>query len=43
MELVGQLLMLEGKRPLRRCRHWWEDNIGMDLRDIVGMDISGAG
>jgi hypothetical protein len=27
----------EGKRPLRRSRHWWEDNIKMDLRE-VGMD-----
>jgi len=22
----------EGMRPLRRCRHTWEDNIRMDLR-----------
>jgi len=21
----------EGNRPLRRPRHWWEDNITMDL------------
>jgi hypothetical protein len=30
----------EGKRPLGRPRHWWEDNIKMDLRDIgwCGMD-----
>jgi hypothetical protein len=21
-----------GKRPLRRLRHWWEDGIKMDLR-----------
>jgi len=28
----------EGKRPLRRCRHRWEDNIGikMDLGEIGG-------
>jgi hypothetical protein len=24
----------EGKRPLRRPRHIWEDNIKMDLREI---------
>jgi hypothetical protein len=24
----------EGKRPLRRHRHTWEDNIRMDLREI---------
>jgi hypothetical protein len=30
----------EGKRPLRRPRHMWEDNIKMDLREIGwgGMD-----
>jgi hypothetical protein len=30
----------EGKRPLRRPRHRWEDNITMDLREIGwgGMD-----
>jgi hypothetical protein len=30
----------EGKRPLGRVRHWWEDYIKMDLREIVwsGMD-----
>jgi hypothetical protein len=27
----------EGKRPLVRSRHSWEDNIRMDLRD-VGID-----
>jgi hypothetical protein len=27
--LVGKS---EGKRPFRRCRHIWEDNIRMDLR-----------
>jgi hypothetical protein len=27
----------EGKRPLRRHRRVWEDNIKMDLRDI-GID-----
>jgi hypothetical protein len=26
----------EGKRPLGRHRHRWEDNIGIDLREIVG-------
>jgi hypothetical protein len=29
----------EGKKPLRRPRHRWEDNIKMDLREIV---IDGA-
>jgi hypothetical protein len=29
--LVGKL---EGKRPLGRFRHRWEDNIKMDLREI---------
>ena len=24
----------EGKRPLERLRHGWEDNIKMDLRDL---------
>jgi hypothetical protein len=24
----------EGKRPFKRLRHRWEDNIGMDLQDI---------
>jgi hypothetical protein len=24
----------EGKRPLGRLRHRWEDNDGMDLREI---------
>jgi hypothetical protein len=30
----------EGKRPLERPRHRWEDNIRMDLREIVreGLD-----
>jgi len=27
----------KGKRPLGRCRHRWEDNIKMDLREI-GID-----
>jgi hypothetical protein len=25
---------LEGKRPLGRCRHKWEDNIKMDIKEI---------
>jgi len=31
---------LEGKRPLRRPRHRWEDNIMMDLQEVgcEGMD-----
>ena len=30
----------EGKRPLRRLRHGWEDNIKMDLQEVEcgGMD-----
>jgi hypothetical protein len=32
--LVGRF---EGKRPLRRPRHRWEDNIKLDLRE-TGMD-----
>jgi hypothetical protein len=24
----------EGKRPLRRPRHTWKDNVGMNLREI---------
>jgi hypothetical protein len=32
----------EGKRPLRRLRHRWENNIKMDLREIRwdGMDLT---
>jgi len=26
----------EGKRPLGRPRHRWEDNIKMDLREVGG-------
>jgi hypothetical protein len=25
---------LEGKRPLRRPRHSWEDNIKMDVQEV---------
>jgi len=36
----------EGKRPLGRTRHRWEDNIGMDLREIgvgrCGLDSCGS-
>ena len=30
----------EGKRPLGRCRHRWEDNIKLDLQEVgcEGMD-----
>jgi hypothetical protein len=30
----------KGKRPLKRSRHRWEDNIKMDLQEVgsVGMD-----
>jgi hypothetical protein len=31
--------MPEGKRPLGRPRHRWEDNIKMDLREV---EIGGA-
>jgi hypothetical protein len=34
----------EGKRPLRRPRHRWEDNIKMDLQEVgevVGTGWSG--
>ena len=27
----------EGKRPLGRPRHRWEDNIKMDLREVGGV------
>ena len=30
----------EGKRPLRRPRHRWEDNIKMDLQEV---DVVGTG
>jgi hypothetical protein len=30
----------EGKGPLRRPRHRWEDNIRMDLRDLKRQEIS---
>jgi hypothetical protein len=37
----------EGKRPLGRPRHRWEDGIRMDLRDIGwgrgGLDLTGSG
>jgi hypothetical protein len=35
-----ELGKLEGKRPLGRPRHRWEDNINMDLQEvgIEGMD-----
>jgi hypothetical protein len=29
--MVGKL---EGRRPLERIRHKWEDNIKMDLREV---------
>jgi len=31
--LVGKL---EGKRPLGRSRHRWEDNIKVDLKELGG-------
>jgi hypothetical protein len=34
----------EGKRPLGRCRHRWDDNIKMDLRAEMGkLDLAGSG
>jgi len=34
----------EGKRPLGRRRHRWEDNIKMDLQEVgCGLDRSGSG
>jgi hypothetical protein len=37
----------EGKRPLRRCRCRWKDNIRMSLREIrvgmCGLDASDSG
>jgi hypothetical protein len=35
----------EGRRPLGRARHGWEDNIKMDLQDVGwghGLDVSGS-
>jgi hypothetical protein len=36
----GAWRVLVGKRPLRRLRHVWEDNIKKDLQEVgwVGMD-----
>ena len=36
----------EGKRPLGRPRHRWEDNIKMDLQEVDvgdGLDRAGSG
>jgi len=33
----------EGKRPLGRPRHRWEDNIKMDLREWEGWRLDGVG
>jgi hypothetical protein len=33
----------EGKRPLRRPRHRWVDNIGMDLGEVGWGDVDGIG
>jgi hypothetical protein len=42
--LVGEP---EGKRPLRRPKQRWENNIRMDIREIgwylCGLDASGSG
>jgi hypothetical protein len=37
--LVGKI---EGKRPLGRRRHRWEDNIRMDLRENGGKFWNGC-
>jgi hypothetical protein len=31
----------EGKRPIGRPRHRWENNIRMDVREIMWTDIIG--
>jgi len=31
----------EGKRPLRRFRHRWEDNVRMDLKEICWEGVDG--
>jgi len=33
----------EGKRPLGRPKHRWEDNIKMDLREVGGWRLDGVG
>jgi hypothetical protein len=33
----------EGKRPLERPRHRWEDNIRMDLQEVGGGSIDWIG
>jgi len=34
----------EGKRPLGRLRHRWEDNIKLDLREVAeGWRLDGVG
>jgi hypothetical protein len=37
----------EGKRPLGRLRHRWEDNIKLDIQEVewggYGLDQSGSG
>jgi hypothetical protein len=38
--LVGKL---EGKRPLGRPRHRWEDNIRMDLQEVGCGDMDWIG
>jgi hypothetical protein len=38
--LVGQP---EGKRPLRRVRHRWEDEIRMDLREFSWLRVGTSG
>jgi hypothetical protein len=36
----------DGKRPLGRSKHTWEENIKMDLQEVgwvYGLDLSGSG
>jgi len=34
VKCMGQVRKLEGKKPLGRPKHIWEDIIKMDLREI---------
>jgi hypothetical protein len=36
------IIKRDGRRPLGRSRHGWEDNIKIDLEEILcGFDLSG--
>jgi len=49
MKGIDRILMgkPEGKRPLRRPRHRWEENIKMDFQEVesgaYGLDRAGSG